>query len=67
MGQAKDKETDTVDLVLVVEEKHTIECPTLMLWLLMRQACCGVNSFVFTHQNAHQRRQPLNIGKDKPK
>jgi hypothetical protein len=25
-----------VDLVLVVEEKHNIECPTLMLWLLMR-------------------------------
>jgi hypothetical protein len=42
-----------VDLVLVVEEKDPIECPTLMLWLLMRQAC-GVKYFVFTHQNTHQ-------------
>jgi hypothetical protein len=30
--QDKQKETYTVDLVLVVEEKHTIECPTLMFW-----------------------------------
>jgi hypothetical protein len=41
---------------VVVEEKHTIECPTLMLWLLMRQAC-GVKSFAFTHQNPQQWRQ----------
>jgi hypothetical protein len=45
-----------VDLGLVVKEKHTIEWQTLMLWLLMRQAC-GVKSFVFTHQNAQQRPQ----------
>jgi hypothetical protein len=32
-----------VDLVLVVEEKHPmIECPTLMLWLLMTRQACGV-------------------------
>jgi hypothetical protein len=54
--QDKQKETYTVDLVLVVEEKHTIEYPTLMLWLLIRQAC-GVKSFVFTHQNGPQRPQ----------
>jgi hypothetical protein len=54
--QDKQKETYTVDLVLVVEEKHTIECPTLMLWLLIRQAC-GAKSFVFTHQNPQQRLQ----------
>jgi hypothetical protein len=28
--QEKQKETYTVDLVLVVEEKHIIECPILM-------------------------------------
>jgi hypothetical protein len=38
-----------VDLGLVVEEKHTIEWQTLMLWLLMGQACGG--KIVFTHQN----------------
>jgi hypothetical protein len=54
--QDKQKETYTVDLVLVVEEKNTIECPTLMLWLLMRQAC-GVKSFVFAHQNPQQWRK----------
>jgi hypothetical protein len=54
--QDKHKQTYTVDLVWVVEENHTIECPTLMLWLLIRQAC-GVKAFVFTHQNAHQRPQ----------
>jgi hypothetical protein len=41
--QGKQKETYMVDLVLVVEEKHNIECPTLMLWLLMIPAC-GVKS-----------------------
>jgi hypothetical protein len=54
--QDKQKETYTVDLVLVVEEKHPIECPTFMLWLLTRQAC-GVKSFVFAHQNGPQRPQ----------
>jgi hypothetical protein len=44
-----------VDLGLVVKEKHTIEWQTLMLWLLMRQACGG--KIVFTHQNAQQRPQ----------
>jgi hypothetical protein len=54
--QDKQKETCTVDLVLVVEEKHIIECPTLVLWLLMGKAC-GVKCFVFTHQNPHVRPQ----------
>jgi hypothetical protein len=54
--QDKQKETYTVDLVLVVEEKHNIECPTLMLWLLMRQAC-GVKSFVITYQTPQQQPQ----------
>jgi hypothetical protein len=59
--QDKQIETYTVDLVLVVvvEENHTIECPTLMLWLLLRQAC-GVKAFVFTHQNGPQWPQTSN-------
>jgi hypothetical protein len=50
--QDKEKETYGVDLVLVLEEQHTIGCPNLMwwllmLWLLMRQAY-GVNH-LFSH------------------
>ena len=34
--QAKQKETYTVDLVLLVEEKYKIECPTtLMFWVVI--------------------------------
>jgi hypothetical protein len=35
MVQDKQKETYTVDLVLAVEEKHPIECPTLMFWVVI--------------------------------
>jgi hypothetical protein len=40
------------DSVLVVEEKH--------FWVVVNMSagfCCGVNSFVFTHQNPQQRPQ----------
>jgi hypothetical protein len=33
--QDKQKETYTVDLVLVVEEKHTIECLSLIFWVVI--------------------------------
>jgi hypothetical protein len=48
-----------VDLVLVVEEKHNIEYPTLMFWVVgnVSAGFCGVNPFVFTHQNPQQRPQ----------
>jgi hypothetical protein len=63
----KQMETYTVDLVLVVEEKHNIECPTLMLWLLIIQAC-GVKAFVFTHHNPHSNgHKPLTIVQNKQK
>jgi acyl carrier protein len=55
-----------VDLVLAVEEKHNIECPTLMLWLLTRHAC-GVN-LLFSHIRTHSNgRKPLAIVQDKQK
>jgi hypothetical protein len=48
-----------VNLVLLVEEKHKIECPTLMFWVVVNVSAgfCGVNSSVFTHQNPQQRPQ----------
>jgi hypothetical protein len=33
--QDKQKETYTVDLVLVVGEKHNIECSTFMFWVVV--------------------------------
>jgi hypothetical protein len=33
--QDDQEETYRVDLVLVVKEKHNIDCPTLMFWVLV--------------------------------
>jgi hypothetical protein len=49
-----------VDLVLGVEEKHNIECPTLFFWVVLVvnvSGFCGVNSFVFIHQKPQQQMQ----------
>jgi hypothetical protein len=59
-----------VDLVLVVEEKHHIECPTLVLWVvdeLMCQAFVGW-TLLFSHIRIHSNgRKPLTIVQDKQK
>jgi hypothetical protein len=45
--QGKQKEAYMVDLVLAVEEKHNIECPTLMLWVVVNVSqACGTYEYI---------------------
>jgi hypothetical protein len=37
-----------VDLVLVVEEKHNIECPTLIFWVVVNVSqACGTDEYIW--------------------